>query len=158
MANPLTLIMPLVEGVNLLELAAALDGSKAEIDTALTSIGTVHYARFVLFDASSANLQPSLKPGGPFSLSVITDYDGSFTAYIQDFVNQIGDVFDKLLAFVVGGEGLIPVSQNVQAFTEFIAANDASQNGVNKLNPLYNAYSCTVQQVLAADPCPETTS
>lgn len=156
MTNPLTLIMPLVEGTTLTELGGVLVGNQGEIDKALSSIGTVHFARFVVFENSAANLLPGLEPKGPLCLSVITEYDGDFDAYIQDFVNQIGDVFNALLKFVVGGSTLIPVQNNVQAFTEFIKQNDASQNPPNDAFSLYAAYPCTVQQILAADPCPGT--
>ena len=81
-------------------------------------------------------------------LAVITEYDGSFQAYIGDFVAQIGQVFDALLQYVVGGQALIPVANNVAAFNAFVAANDASQHQPN--GGLYQAYPQTVQQILAA--------
>jgi hypothetical protein len=152
MANPLTFVMPLKTGVDLGELQQALDGQQTAIDDALASIGTVHYARFVLFDASSPNLQP--KPGGtgPFSLSVITSYDGDFDVYIQDFVNKLGAVFNVLMSFSADGGGLVPVADNVEAFAAYIAANNASQQPPNSGFGLYNAYPYTVQQILATGP------
>ncbi|HEX2179001.1 MAG TPA: hypothetical protein VHL54_05700 [Actinomycetota bacterium] len=155
MTNPLTLIMPLNPGTTLKDIGGVLVANQAAIDKALTSIGTVHFARFVVFENSAQNLLPGLDPKGPLCLSVITEYDGNFDAYIQDFVNQIGDVFNALLAFVVGGSALVPVQNNVEAFTDFIKQNDASQNVPNDGLNLYAAYPCTVQQVLAANPCPE---
>ena len=148
MASPLTLMMPIVPGTSLAELAGTLAKYQTEIDTALTSIGTVHYARFLLLDRSTANLQPGGTPSSEMVLAVITEYDGSFQAYIGDFVAQIGQVFDALLQFVVGGQALIPVANNVAAFNAFVAANDASQHQPN--GGLYQAYPQTVQQVLAA--------
>jgi hypothetical protein len=148
MASPLTLMMPIIPGTSLAELAATLAKYQTEIDTALTSIGTVHYARFLLLDRSTANLQPGGTPSSEMVLAVITEYDGSFQAYIGDFVAQIGQVFDALLQFVVGGQALIPVANNVAAFNAFVAANDASQHQPNE--GLYQAYPQTVQQVLAA--------
>jgi hypothetical protein len=152
MANPLTFILPLKPGVDLTDLAAAIAAEQPTIDAALEAIGTVHFARFVLLDGSSPNLQP--KPGGtgPFSLAVITSYDGDFDVYIQDFVNKLGLVFNALLSFSADGAGLVPVASNVAAFTAYIAANDASQQPPNNKFPLYNAYHYTVQQVLAAAP------
>ena len=79
---------------------------------------------------------------------MITEYDGSFNAYINDFVAQLGAVFDANLQFVVGGAALTPVANNVAGFAAFVAANDASQHAPN--NTLYAAYPQTVQQVLAA--------
>jgi len=108
----------------------------------------VHYARTLLLDASTANLQPGGKTGDSYVIAIITEYDGDFSAYIQDFVSQVGAVFDALLKFVVGGSALIPVANNVQAFDAFITLNDASQHQPN--TGLYQAYTATVQQILAA--------
>lgn len=148
MASPLTLMMPIIPGTSLAELAGTLAKYQTEIDSALTSIGTVHYARFLLLDRSTANLQPGATPSNEMVLAVITEYDGSFSAYIGDFVAQIGQVFDALLQYVVGGQALIPVANNVAAFNAFVAANDASQHQPNE--GLYQAYPQTVQQILAA--------
>lgn len=147
MANPLTLLMPIIPGTSPLEIGAALAKYNAEIDTALTSIGTVHYARFLLLDRAAPNLQPS-GPSDQLVLAVITEYDGSFQAYIGDFVSQIGDVFNALLQFVVGGAAVTPVQSNMAAFSAFVTANDASEHQPNE--GLYQAYTATVQQILAS--------
>ena len=148
MANPLTLLMPITAGTNPAMVAGAIAKSQPQIDQGLTAVGTVHFARFLLLDASAPNLQPGTGSQGPFILGVITSYDGDFNAYIQDFVDQIGEVFDALLPFVVGGSALVPVKNNVAAFTSFIQANDASQHAPN--TSLYSAYPQTVQQILAS--------
>lgn len=148
MASPLTLLMPVIPGTSLTTIAATLQKYQPQLDAALTSIGTVHYARTLLLDASTANLQPSGKTGDSYVIAIITEYDGDFSAYIQDFVSQVGAVFDALLQFVVGGPALIPVANNVQAFDAFITLNDASQHQPN--TGLYQAYTATVQQILAA--------
>jgi hypothetical protein len=159
MASPLTLLMPVIPGTNPQTIAAALASSQDAIDKALTSIGTVHYARFLLLDRSTPNLQP----GGSSQdlvLGVITEYDGSFQDYIGDFVNQIGDVFNALLQFVVGGAAVTPVQSHTSAFLAFVMANDASQHFPNNgdtapgvpgsSNGLYQAYPYSVQDILAA--------
>lgn len=151
MPNPLTLVMPLEENVDLTKLAETLAGAAGRIDEALNEIGTVHFARFVLFDALTANLQPGAS-GGPYKLAVITEYDKSFSGYIQDFVNQIGDVFDELLAFTADGQSLVPVSEHVPEFTAYVAKNDASQHLPPGIQPLYCAYDATVQVILASIP------
>jgi hypothetical protein len=159
MANPLTLILPLESGVDLQKLLTALATNSEAINTALTSVGTVHFARFIVFDASTENLQPSLSAGSAdgaaggngysnYRLAVITEYDGSFNAYIQDFVNSVGQIFDLLLSFTADGKQCIPVAKNVAAFQAYIAKNDASQHAPN--NTLFSAYPQTVQQILAA--------
>lgn len=148
MASPLTLLMPVIPGTSPEVIAATLAKYQPVLDQALTSIGTVHYARTLLLDAANANLQPGLEGNAKYVIAVITEYDGSFDAYIQDFVSQVGTVFDALLQFVVGGQALIPVANNVAAFEAFITANDASQHQPN--TGLYQAYTATVQQILAA--------
>ena len=131
MANPLTLLMPVVPGSDPAAIAATLAKYQQQIDDALTSVGTVHYARFLLLDRPSPNLQPGTGKG-PFVLAVITAYDGDFNAYIQDFVAQLGAVFDALLAFTVGGKAVIPVADHISAFTAYVQNNDASQHAPNR--------------------------
>jgi hypothetical protein len=148
MASPLTLIMPVIPGTNPVTIAQTLAQYQPQLDAALESIGTVHYARTLYLDTSVPNLQPNLQSQGPFVICVITEYDGSFNAYIGDFVAQVGQVFDALLQFVVGGPALIPVVNHVAAFTAFVAENDASQHQPNE--GMFSAYPQTVQQILAA--------
>ncbi len=153
MASPLSLMMPVLPGTTLSSLLSTLATSQPSIDAALAKIGTVHYARFLLLDRSSPNLLPNLananSPSDTLIISIITNYDGDFDLYIHDFVGQLGEVFDALLAHVIGGKQLIPVANNEQAFLAFILANDASQQLPNKSSG-YEAYPQTVQQILAA--------
>lgn len=147
MASPLTLIMPVIPGTSLQTIATTLEQYSPKLDAALSSIGTVHYARTLLLDASTPNLQPGTNPGDSYLIAVITEYDGDFNKYIQDFVSQVGTIFDALLQFVVGGPAVIPVADNVAAFQAFIALNDASQHPPN--TGLFQAYTYTVQSILA---------
>lgn len=151
MASPLTLLMPVIPGTSLQTIGATLAKYQPQLDAALASIGTVHYARTLLLDASTPNLQPGAEANAKYVIAVITEYDGNFNAYIQDFVSQVGTVFDALLQFVVGGAAVIPVANHVAAFEAFVTANDASQHEPN--NSLYQAYpNTTVQQILAVFP------
>jgi hypothetical protein len=150
MASPLTLLLPVIPGTNPQTIGAALQSVNSKLDAALTSIGTVHYARILLLDASTPNLQPSGKSSDSYVIAVITEYDGSFDAYIQDFVSQVGAIFDALLQLVVGGAAVTPVANNVAAFEAFVAQNDASQHAPN--TNLFQAYTATVQQILASLP------
>jgi len=147
MANPLTLLMPVTPGTDPQAIAATLAQYNTQINEALTSVGTVHYARFLLLDTSVPNLQPGTGKG-PFVLGVVTEYDGDFDAYIQDFVAKIGFAFDALLSFTVGGSAVTPVKDHIAAFGAYIKANDASQHPGN--TGLYQAYPQTVQDILAA--------
>jgi hypothetical protein len=151
MTSPLTLLMPVLPDTSLLKIVTALAAAQEQIDTALTKVGTVHFARFLLLDRSQPNLLPQLNsivPSDTLIIGVVTEYDGDFDAYIQDFVAQLGGVFNTLLSFVIGGAALIPVANNVAAFEAYITANDASQHLPN--NSLYAAYPQTVQQILAS--------
>lgn len=148
MATALTLLMPVISGTSVATLGTLIQQNLPAIDQALGNIGTVHYARFLVLDTTTANLQPT----GPTDannlvLAVITEYDGSFDTYISDFVNQLGPVFNALLQYVQGGSALIPVANNLAAFTAFIAKNDYSQ--MPGAPAMYGAYSYTVQQILA---------
>jgi hypothetical protein len=153
MSSPLTLIMPIIPGTSLTAIAATLAENTKQIDDALKTIGTVHFARFLLLDSSKPNLQPDLTAktaSNSLVLGVITEYDGNFNMYIQDFVSKLGGVFDALLEFVVDGKKLIPVDNNVAAFQAYITLNDASQHIPNA--DLYQAYPQTVQKILAVFP------
>jgi hypothetical protein len=148
MANPLTLLMPILPGTDPTTIGQALAKYQPELDAALNSIGTVHYARTLYLDTSATNLQPGAESKGPFVLGIITEYDGSFDDYIGDFVNKVGPVFDALLQFVVGGAEVTPVASNVAAFQKFVTANDASQHAPN--TGMFQAYTYSVQDILAA--------
>jgi hypothetical protein len=148
MASPLTLLLPVIPGTNPALIGANLLQVQPLLNAALTSIGTVHYARIMLLDRATPNLQPSGNPNDSYVIAVLTEYDGSFDAYIGDFVDKVGQIFDALLQFVVGGQALIPVANNEAAFQAFIQQNDASQPLTE--HPFYQAYAATVQQILAA--------
>jgi hypothetical protein len=150
MANPLTLLMPVIAGTDPKTIATKLAQYAADRDKALTEIGTVHYARTLLLDANTPNLQPGAAPSNRYILAVITEYDEDFDQYIVDFVNKVGDFFDALLEFVVGGAELVPVANNVAAFQAYVKANDASQQPGN--TGLYQAYPYSVQEILANPP------
>ena len=106
--------------------------SKA-INDGLTAVGTVHFARFLPDVGFSAFKSQTLW--------VLTEYDGTFDQYIQDFVNQMGDIFDGLLGFV-DDPPLLPVKDNVAAFGAWVSAHNEKSN-------LYSAYpTLTVQTIL----------
>jgi len=103
---------------------------KNPITVALDRIGTVHFARFVFLDKTR--------------LAVITTYDGSFEDYLNDFINEIGEVFDALLAHMADAPPL-PVEQNRQAFVDYVRAHD-----LRCLGTFYSAYpTLGVRTILA---------
>src|SRR6185436_10531688 len=105
---------------------------KNPIWKALDKLKTVHFARFVFLDNNT-------------KLAVITTYDGSFEDYINDFVDEIGDVFNALLAHMKDAPAL-PVQKNRQAFLEYVRQND-----LRAIEPFYSAYpTVTVLDIHAA--------
>jgi hypothetical protein len=107
-----------------------LPRDKNPISIALDRIGTVHFARFVFLDETK--------------LAVITTYDGNFEDYLNDFVNEIGKVFDALLAHMADAPPL-PVEQNRQAFIEYVRSRN-----LPCLGTLYSAYpTLGVRTILA---------
>lgn len=147
----LTHIVPLKEGSNVQQLQAVVEKNQGLIDSALKAIGTVHFLRFVFFDASQPNLQPvpNSDSTGPFALGVITEYDGDFESYVQDFTRHLAPVFDALLPAILGGEELVPVKDHVDELIEWARKNDAAQQPPNSEFGLYTAYPHTVQKILA---------
>jgi len=112
----------------------------------LDTVGTVHFARIFVF-------QPNNTPGIPANIAaVITTYDGSFAAYIQDFVDNEGVAafFDSFLAAVDDeqAEKLIPVAQNAKAFAAFVQKYDVT-SPTKQWGQWYSAYpALTVQNIL----------
>jgi len=150
MAKPLTLLMPVLPGVTFVDLTFSLAVYVPKLHEALRSIGTVHYARTLLLDASSPNLQPGMHPNPSYVLAILTEYDGDFDLYVQDFVDEVAPFFDAMLKFVVGGEALIPITDNVEAFANYLKMNDASQHFPNDSPAAFwEAYPYTVKQILA---------
>jgi hypothetical protein len=132
--SPLNLRLTITKGKNLeiIGYLADPENSKA-INNGLNAVGTVHFARFL---PDSGFLL-----GNSQTLWVLTEYDGTFDQYIQDFVNQMGPVFDKLLSFVVDPPPL-PVESHIEAFEKWVDAHNEKSN-------LYSAYpTLTVQTIL----------
>ncbi|MBV9577972.1 MAG: hypothetical protein JO057_05210 [Chloroflexi bacterium] len=119
MANGLTLMLRVQDG-QLPTLLAALAKSGTTIDQALAKLGTVHFARTVILDILRQICRCKSRSVGVHTTSPsITQYDGEFDVYIQDFAQQIGSVFDTLLAYVVDGPLLVPVQQHIDAFETY---------------------------------------
>lgn len=134
--RPLTLVM---KGKSPEEFAAlrklvehiqSLPQDQNPIVAALNKIGTVHFARFAFLEDDR--------------LAVITSYDGDFDKYINEFVNEIGDIFNELLAHVADAPPL-PVQRYREEFLEYVRAHDLKAVGT-----FYSAYpDLTVLDILA---------
>lgn len=135
--NPLTLIMKIkseadYEQLNqLLQKLQSLPPTQNPIVVALKKIATVHFARFTFLDNNT-------------KLAVITSYDGDFDIYINEFINEIGDVFNQLLVYMENAPAL-PVQNHRQEFLQYVKDND-----VPSIQPFYSAYpTLTVLDILA---------
>ncbi len=125
--SPLTLVMSIKSPEDFAQLSGLLTKIQSAppeqnpIWIALTKLKTVHFARFVFL---SNNTQ----------LAVITTYDGSFEKYINDFIDEIGDVFNALLAHMNDAPAL-PVQKNRDAFLAYVKEHD-----LRGIEPFYSAY------------------
>jgi hypothetical protein len=136
--SPLTLIMTIKSSTDAQTLSALLQKmqsappDKNPIWVALNKLNTVHFARFVFLENNT-------------KLAVITTYDGTFEDYINEFIDEIGDVFNALLAHMTDAPPL-PVHQNRKAFLDYVRAND-----LRAIEPFYSAYpTATVLDIKAA--------
>jgi len=112
--TPLNLVMPIKAGQGP-ALRAMLTGVSARADQpvkrALTGLGNVHHAQFVLLENDTR-------------LGVLTWYDGLFDDYIVSFVEHIGGIFNAILQYIEGADTLVPVELHRDAFLAFIATHD----------------------------------
>lgn len=136
--SPLTLIMTIksaddAKALNaLLQKIQSMPPEHNPIWAALTKLNIVHFARFVFLEQNT-------------KLAVITTYDGSFEDYINDFIDEIGDVFNALLAHMADAPPL-PVQKNRKEFFDYVRAND-----LRAIEPFYSAYpKATVLDIKAA--------
>jgi len=103
---------------------------------ALNKLRNVHFARFVFLNNNT-------------QLAVITTYDGTFDAYINEFIDAIGDIFNALLERMDGAPAL-PVQKNRDAFLAYVRTND-----LRGIEPFYSAYPTAtvldIQEALQQD-------
>ncbi|SEL09131.1 hypothetical protein [Nitrosovibrio tenuis] len=136
--SPLTLVMTIRSPEDFDALNAKIQKIQSApleqnlIWAALDKLKIVHFARFVFLENNT-------------KLAIITTYDGSFDDYLNEFIDEIGDVFNALLQHMDGAPPL-PIQQNRSAFRDYIKAND-----LGSIEPFYSAYpQATVLDVQAA--------
>src|SRR5438067_6904103 len=103
MQNTLTLVLTIKSPADYEALTALLPLVKGQMDNAFHTINTVHFARVVFLDNNT-------------KVAVITEFDGDFGMYVQDFAEALGPVFDALFEHTVEAPP-VPVEdpQNTQA-------------------------------------------
>ncbi len=123
--SPLTLVMP-IKQASAQDLLALIEGLAEApinpIEAKLDELQSVHFARFVLLEDNTR-------------LAVITSYDGDFRKYVMDFVDHLGEVFDKLLAFVDDWPPEHPVQKHREEFVDYVEDHDLKCVG-----SFYSAY------------------
>lgn len=136
--NPLTLVMRIKSPEDFQKLQARIQQIQAApaeenpIWIALDKLRIVHFARFVFLENNT-------------KLAIITTYDGSFEDYLNEFIDEIGDVFNALLQHMDEAPPL-PVQQNRDAFHQYVKTHD-----LGCIQPFYSAYPrATVLDIRAA--------
>lgn len=107
----LNLHLPLKTPMQMPTLLKLIQMRQKEINTALSELNYVHFARFLPARDGSA-------------LWVITVYDGDLEPYILDFVVKLGDVFTAALYFVKDAPRL-PVQKYPRDFIDFVKKNNS---------------------------------
>jgi hypothetical protein len=110
----MNLVMPLEDRspVGRAHAALAIAQNVDEIFSGLDNVATVHFARFDLI--------------GDY-ICMLSVYDGDFTNYIRDFICTLGNVFDAVVELVEGGKAVIPTTEHVEEFIDWVHAHDLFQ-------------------------------
>jgi hypothetical protein len=108
--NALTLIMnvrkPLDEHVKAIK---ELLQDKTWNETAvagLNKVGTVHFARFLLFNNDT-------------QFATITTFDGDFESYVRDFVALLYPILNPFFVHIEDTDEALPLQKNPDKFLEF---------------------------------------
>jgi hypothetical protein len=99
-----------VEGVK--ELAKILQQNGFVNAFALHRLGFVHSARFHILRDDFGGTKVT-------RFLIATSFDFDFSDYVQIFIDELGEVFDQLLALMVNAPPT-PVKQNREAFIQYI--------------------------------------
>jgi hypothetical protein len=127
--NHFTVSFPLKSPADAKAVVEQLPSLMPDFFKAEDAIGTIHYSRFTLLSEKT--------------LLFLGDFDGEFSPLMSALGGSAGNVFDAIFLHVTDPPPL-PIANNVEAFTEWIA-----DHLVNALN-LYTAYpEVTAQEVKA---------
>jgi hypothetical protein len=127
--NHFTLTFPLKSPADATAIAQELPPLMPEFFKVEDTIGAIHYSRFTVLSEKT--------------LLFLADFDGEFTALMQDLAKLAGPVFDAILKHV-DQPPAIPVASNADAFVEW-----AAEHLLHALN-LYTAYpGATAKEIKA---------
>src|SRR5437763_3806400 len=84
--SPLTLVVPIENG-RVDSLRRVLAGREAALKQALSALGTVHYARWVILEAK-----------GPYraQLAFESNFDGGIDTHIAELARELGGLIDEI--------------------------------------------------------------
>lgn len=150
MATPLTLMLPLRQDAEPERLLQTIQASQATLNRALDLMGVMHFARLLLLDRASPNLQPEPDSRGSHVLAMLAEYDGELADCVQQLASEWGPQLDAMLDFVEGGAGLIPCVHHAAALADFISRHDASRAQADLTH--FQAYYATAREIAAALP------
>jgi hypothetical protein len=106
---------------------------RAELEKAIADVGTLHQARYVLFDEGTR-------------LLVATTFDGDWDVYIDDFAaSYVLDAWDKFLIHCEGYPDEGKASLSVNEIKEFLTANQVTAMDFTMTYP-----GVTVQEIQKA--------
>ncbi len=126
--SPASLILPIKSWLQVKELDAIVQLTTRSVIEESDTVGTLHFARWI--DLHDHN-----------QIAFFSDFDGSLRKYIEDFAKYMGPTFDLLFKHVENAPPL-PVQKNVDAFYDWIVANNLQVIG------FYSAYpTLSVQDI-----------
>lgn len=126
--SPASLILPIKSWPQLEELDAIIQLTTRKSIEEADTVGTLHFARFI-------NLHDHNQ------IAFFSSFDGSLRQYIEDFAKYMGPTFDLLFKHIVKAPP-VPVEKNVDAFYDWIVANNIQVSGY------YSAYpTLSVQDI-----------
>jgi len=106
---------------------------RAELEKAIADVGTLHQARYVLFDNGTR-------------LLIATTFDGDWDVYIDDFAaSYVLDAWDKFLIHCEGYPDEGKASLSVDEIKEFLTANQVTASDFSMTYP-----GVTVQEIQEA--------
>ena len=127
--NPFLVVLPIKSRLAFVEIQLIVRARSSATQKDLDKVGTPHFAQFVPLEDEQ--------------LGFFTVYDGSFDKYIDDFTQNIGEVFDFMFKFTKGAPPS-PCRKHLQEFIDFAAGANRAPIG------FYQAYpGLTVQDIKA---------
>lgn len=107
--SQVAIMLPVKSAADFKALEQSLQSVEPRLTAAADAMGTVHFARFVHLNDST--------------LAFLSEFDGSFSDYVQGFLKNLGPVFDQLLPHISGAPPT-PVANNADAFLSWLEKNN----------------------------------